>query len=291
MFKKILIANRGEIAVRIIRTCREMGIETVAVYSEADAAALHVLEADRGLSAGAQRDLQQSYLNIERLLQVARRKRGRGDSPGLRLSGRKPGVRGGLRGRRAGLHRPAGRRDPRPGRQDRGPPHHGSRPACRSSPACWKPPPIWTSCAGRPPASAIPLLVKAAAGGGGKGMRFVVDPGRLCGRLSVGHERGREGLRQTGPSIWKRPSPARATWSFRSWPTITDNVVHLFERECSIQRRHQKIVEETPSPALTPGLRQSMARAAVEAALASGYATPARWNFCWTATAASTSWR
>ena len=255
---RLLIANRGEIAVRVARTAREMGIETVAVYSESDAGALHVGAggpgglARRGAAGG---DVPLDSAAARRGAIVA------APTPCIRATGSSPRTRT-SRGRSAAPGSSgSGLRPPRSRQMGdklsaRG---RGWRPrAFRSSRA--RGPGSWTTRGSRARrrASAFPLLIKASAGGGGKGMSRVERRRRPRGGAG-----GRPAGRGRPPSETARStssgcSTAPATSSSRSSATAPGNVVHLFERECSVQRRHQKIVEETPSAALDAALRAAM---------------------------------
>jgi len=271
MFKNILIANRGEIAVRIMRACREMGIATVAVYSEADASAQHVWLADEAALIGPA-PASESYLCIDKIIDVANQLGCDAIHPGygflaenwrfaeavtnagitfigptpetIRVMGSKTAARSVMQA--AGV-------PVVPGYQDGG------------------------SDAELVEAAAdvgYPLLVKAAAGGGGKGMRVVRDPLDLSDALQGARN---EALHSFGDGtiflerLIERPHHIE----FQVFGDSHGNVVHLFERECSIQRRHQKIIEEAPSPLLnrsaTNGLRKRMGEAAIAAAQATGY--------------------
>ena len=211
----------------------------------------------------------ETYLSVPRLLEAARAAGRRRGPPGLRLPVGERGVRAGRRGRGTRLGRPAARGDRGDGRQAPLARAHARRPACRSCPgSAPRPPPTTGPRAPRRERLGFPLLVKASAGGGGKGMSRV---DRAGGPRRPALAEGRR-ARARRPSATTRStssdsSRAAATSSSRSSATRAGNVVHLFERECSVQRRHQKIVEETPSPALDAG---AAARPWAEAAVAAG---------------------
>jgi len=268
MFKKVLIANRGEIAVRIIRTCREMGIQTVAVYSEVDKTALHVLEADEAVGLGSA-EPNHSYLNIDRLLAAARDTGAEAIHPGYGFLAENP-----VFAERC--------------RQDGvifiGPPAQAIRDLGNKTVAR-----TIMSRAGVPVIPGLhqtsedlqlfsreaerlgyPVIIKAAAGGGGKGMRTVPDPSELSEAFQSCQSEAEKAFGDGSLYLEKHLEGPRHV-EFQILADSFGNVVHLFERECSIQRRHQKIIEETPSPALTPDLRRQMGQAAVAAARASGY--------------------
>jgi len=268
MFKKVLIANRGEIAVRIIRTCREMEIKTVAVYSEADQAALHVLEADEAVGLGSA-EPNHSYLNIDRLLAAARQTGAEAIHPGYGFLAENPVFA--ERCRQAGV-------------VFIGPPAQAIRNLGNKTKArnimlqAGVPviPGMLTTTvdpevlAREAEAIGYPVIIKAAAGGGGKGMRVVREEAELREACRSCQSEAHQAFGDGSLYLEKHLERPRHV-EFQILADSFGNTVHLFERECSIQRRHQKIIEETPSTALTPELRETMGRAAVAAARASGY--------------------
>jgi 3-methylcrotonyl-CoA carboxylase alpha subunit len=268
LIRSLLIANRGEIAVRIARTAREMGIEAVAVYSEADAGAFHVGQMPRAvcLGAGSPRE---TYLSIPRLIEAAGQAGVDSVHPGYGFLSESADFARAVEG--AGLlwiGPPAGAIEQMGGKvrsraRMRGagvPVVPGSDPAARSDEEL-------TAEAGR---VGFPLLVKASSGGGGKGMSRV---DRLEDLQAAVAEARRLAVAAFGDGtvylekLLEHPRHVE----FQIFGDRAGHVLHLFERECSAQRRHQKIIEETPSPALDPPLRSRMAEAAVEAARAVGY--------------------
>jgi acetyl-CoA carboxylase biotin carboxylase subunit len=268
MFKKILIANRGEIAVRIIRTCREMEIKTVAVYSEVDKTALHVLEADEAVGLGSA-EPNHSYLNIDRILAAARKTGAEAIHPGYGFLAENP------------FFAERCRQD---GVVFIGPPAQAIRDLGNKTVAR-----TIMSRAGVPVIPGLhqtsedlqlfsreaerlgyPVIIKAAAGGGGKGMRTVPDPSELSEAFQSCQSEAEKAFGDGSLYLEKHLEGPRHV-EFQILADSFGNVIHLFERECSIQRRHQKIIEETPSPVLTPDLRRQMGQAAVAAARASGY--------------------
>ena len=268
MFKKVLIANRGEIAVRIIRTCREMGVRTVTVFSEADRTALHVLEADEAVYLGPA-EPRESYLNIERLLVTAQETGAEAIHPGYGFLAENPDLAEACH--RAGL-------------VFIGPPAQairdlGSKTTARNIMARAGVPVIpglqQTSedlqvFAREAERLGYPVLIKAAAGGGGKGMRIVSQAEELAEAFQSCKSEAEKAFGDGSLYLEKHLEKPRHV-EFQILADSFGNVVHLFERECSIQRRHQKIIEETPSPALKPHLRVQMGQAAVAAARAAGY--------------------
>lgn len=268
MFKKVLIANRGEIAVRVMRTCREMGIGTVAVYSEADRAAAHVMEADEAVLLGESEPLK-SYLNIERIIGAAISTGAEAIHPGYGFLAENPVL---------------AEQCERSGITFIGPPSRvikdlGKKTVARRIMASANVPVIpgmmksTTNLdllcheAGR---VGYPLLVKAAAGGGGKGMR-IVDNGETMKDAALSAMSEAEKAFGDGSLYLETFLKSPRHIEFQILADHYGNVVHLFERECSIQRRHQKIIEETPSPVMTTALRTAMGEAAVSAARAAGY--------------------
>ena len=270
MLKRLLIANRGEIAVRIIRACRELGIETVAVYSDADARAPHVLAADRAVRIGPAAP-RESYLNAEAILDGGARDRRRRDPSRLRLPLRARGLRARLRGAGPHLRRSAVRRHRAHGLEDRrAPADAGGRRAGRAR-------------RDAAPISRMPRSSAAAARVG-----FPVADQGLRRRRRQGHEGRPRAVGRCAEAVAAARREAQAAFGdgtlyverlverprhieVQVFADAHGHVVHLFERECSVQRRHQKIIEESPSPALTPALRARMGEAAVAAAQAAGY--------------------
>ena len=268
MLESVLIANRGEIALRIVRACRELGIRSIAVYSEADRAAPHVLAADEAHLIGPAPSAE-SYLDIDRLLEAAACSGVQAVHPGYGFLSE--------RGVFARAVRDAGLVfiGPKPATIDamgdkvraRKLMREAGTPVIPGSPG-----PVGDLAEARRQAREIgfPLLLKAAAGGGGKGMRVVDDP--------AGLERALDAARREAQAAFGDPAVYLERFLYAprhvEVQVLGDkhgNLVHLGERECSIQRRHQKLVEESPSPVCTPGLRASMGEAAVRAARAVGY--------------------
>jgi acetyl-CoA carboxylase, biotin carboxylase subunit len=268
MFSKILVANRGEIAVRVMRTAREMGLGTVAVYSDADRDALHVLTADEAVLLGDS-DPASSYLSIDKIVQAAKETGAQAVHPGYGFLAENPAF---------------AKRLTDEGLVFIGPPAEvmanlGDKTTARTIMARSDVPIIPGMTAaeadlGRLAAAAraleYPVLVKAAAGGGGKGMRIVWSEEELADAIAMAASEALAAFGDGSIYLEKYLDRPRHV-EFQILADAYGNVVHLFERECSVQRRHQKIIEETPSPALTEDLRQRMAAAAVAAAKAAGY--------------------
>ena len=268
MFKRILIANRGEIAVRVIRACRDLGIETVAVYSEADRAALHVREADYAVAVGPS-PASESYLKTERILDAAKKTGAEAIHPGYGFFSENAGFASAVA--QAGLVFI--------GPSPEAIKAMGDKVEARKAMAAAGVPVVPGSpgtLAGedevRAAAAGIgyPVMLKAAAGGGGKGLRFVEKESELVSAIrSVGGE-AKSSFGDARLYVEKYLSRPRHI-EFQVFADRAGNTVHVFERECSIQRRHQKVVEESPSPFITPAMRRTMGKVAVKAAQAVGY--------------------
>jgi 3-methylcrotonyl-CoA carboxylase alpha subunit len=276
MFKKILIANRGEIASRIMATCREMGIATVAVYSEADRAARHVREADEAYEIGPA-PATQSYLRGEKIIEVARQSGAEAIHPGYGFLSENTAFVESCE--TAGI-------------VFIGPPAAamrlmGSKIAAKQLALSVHAPTIPgyngesqddTVLFQEAQKIGFPLLIKASAGGGGKGMREVHMRGEFLEQLAGAR---REALSSFGDAtvflerLLLRPRHVE----IQVLGDQHGNLIHLGERECSIQRRHQKIIEESPSVALTPELRAEMGAAAVRIAQAAGYVNAGTMEF------------
>jgi acetyl-CoA carboxylase biotin carboxylase subunit len=269
---KLLIANRGEIAVRVIRAARELGLRTVAVYSEVDREALHTRLADEAYLLGPPEPAQ-SYLHSARILAIARACGADAVHPGYGFLAENAAfaeacVNAGLIfvGPAPEAIRLMGSKIASKEIAERAgvpiiPSYHPSAPASLAQQA--------SQAATR---LGYPILVKASAGGGGKGMRIVEHPGDLLPALEAG---SREALQAFGDAtlLLEKYLARPRHVEIQILGDHFGNRVHLFERECSIQRRHQKIIEETPSPAVTPALRERMAAAALRLAAAVGYAS------------------
>jgi len=267
-FSKVLVANRGEIAVRIFRTLRELGIGTVAVYSEVDRGSLHVAAADEAYLLGPG-PASESYLNKERILDVAASAGAEAVHPGY-----------GFLAENAAFARAVGRA----GLVWIGPPADaietmGSKTAAREQmQAAGVPVVPGTTSPVESPEEVVrlgeelgwPLAIKAAAGGGGKGLKVVAGPDEA--------ERALESARREGEAYFSDPTVYVERYledprhvEVQVLADAHGNVIHLGERDCTIQRRHQKLVEETPSPAVDDGLRERIGAIAVDAARAVRY--------------------
>ncbi|MBI4506557.1 MAG: acetyl-CoA carboxylase biotin carboxylase subunit [Chloroflexi bacterium] len=267
-FKKVLIANRGEIAVRIIRACRQLGLGTVAVYSEADRQALHVRLADEAFCVGPP-PARQSYLRGEALVEIARRSAAEAVHPGYGFLAENAAFAQMVREAGLVFVGPAPDSIALMGDKVR------ARRAARAAGV-----PVVPGTDGEvsdvAEAAAVagaigyPILLKAAAGGGGKGMRVVRAPEDLASAFQLASSEAHGAFGHGGLYVERRLEGVRHI-EFQVIGDRYGNVVHLGERECSIQRRLQKLVEEAPSTALDDALRERMGQAAVAAARAAQY--------------------
>lgn len=268
MFHKILIANRGEIAVRVIKTCREMGIRTVAVYSEPDHNALHVREADEIYPIGPAA-ASESYLNIPRIIRVAQACGAQAIHPGYGFLSENPALAEAcVQADITFIGPPA-----------RAMSLMGSKIAAKQLAQSVGAPVVPGYNGGDQDDATLfeqaqqigfPLLIKASAGGGGKGMRTVSTIDDFLPQLA-GARREAQAAFGDGTVFLERLILQPRHIEIQIFADAHGNVIHLGERECSIQRRHQKILEESPSVALTPALREEMGNAAIRIARAAGY--------------------
>jgi 3-methylcrotonyl-CoA carboxylase alpha subunit len=268
MFERVLVANRGEIAVRVMAACQELGIRAIAVYSEADGDALHVRRANEAYQIGPAPAVQ-SYLSIPAVLAAARASRAQAIHPGygflsenaefaqacadagfvfigpppaaMRLMGSKIAAKRAVEA--AGVPTVPGYMGP-----------------TRDAKALLK----------EAQRIGFPLLIKASAGGGGKGMRVVATAGEFAAALESARREAQAAFGDDSVLLEKLVVAPRHV-EFQVLADAHGNIIHLGERECSIQRRHQKVVEESPCVALTPRLRDEMGAAAGAAARAAGY--------------------
>ncbi len=268
MFQSILIANRGEIACRVIRTARRMGLHCIAIYSEADAAAPHVALADSAFCIGAA-PAAESYLKSDVILAVAKEAGAEAIHPGYGFLSENAGFAevcsaAGIAfvGPPAAAIRAMGSKSEAKALMERAgvplvPGYHGD---AQDADALQEE-------AGR---LGFPLMVKASAGGGGKGMRVVADVQDFATGLEAAR---REAMAAFGDDhvLLERFLPAPRHVEIQVFRDDHGNAVHLFERDCSSQRRHQKVIEEAPAPGLPEALRQAMGEAAISAAAAIDY--------------------
>ena len=268
MFQKILIANRGEIALRVIRACREMGIRSVAVYSDADVDAPHVRAADEAVNIGPPPS-SQSYLLGDRIIAAAKQTGAEAIHPGYGFLSEREWFARAVRD--AGL-------------VFIGPPAEaiaamGSKTAARQLAVAHDVPVVPGTTEAIPTADrakelaeeyGYPVLLKAAAGGGGKGMRVVRSADELASSFESAQREAKNAFGDDAVYLEKYIEGPRHV-EIQVLGDSHGHVIHLGERECSVQRRHQKMIEEAPSVAVSPELRQKMGATAVRAAKAAGY--------------------
>ncbi len=266
--KKILIANRGEIAVRIIRACREMGIETVAVYSEADKEALHTKLADEAICIGPAAS-SESYLDMERIISATIVSGADAIHPGFGFLSENSKFAELCEQCNITFIGPDSRTIARLGNKQEArntmiaagvPVIPGSQMA------------VYTAEEGKRLAEEIgyPIMIKAALGGGGKGMREVYAPEEFENAFQMAQKETENAFHDNTMYLEHLVLHPRHI-EFQILADKYGNVVHLGERDCSIQRNHQKLIEESPSPALSEDMREKMGEAAVKAAKAAGY--------------------
>lgn len=268
MIQKVLVANRGEIALRVMRTCRETGLETVAVYSDADRKSMHVRYADQAIHIGPAPS-SDSYLNIDRIIEAAQLTGADAIHPGY-----------GFLSENAAF----AERCKKEGVIFIGPGAHairtmGDKISARKTmeaegvpivPGTLNPIDNESDAEKKIHEIGLPVMIKASAGGGGKGMRLVHHEAEILPAIRSARSEAAESFGDGSVYIEKYiQSPHHI--EFQILADNHGNVIHLFERECSVQRRHQKVVEETPSPLMTPEVREAMGKHAVNAAKAVSY--------------------
>ncbi|PTE09372.1 acetyl/propionyl/methylcrotonyl-CoA carboxylase subunit alpha [Mesorhizobium helmanticense] len=268
MFGKILIANRGEIACRVIRTARKLGVRTVAVYSDADAKSLHVEMADEAVHIGAS-PVGESYLRGDKIIAAAKATGAEAIHPGYGFLSENPDfvdqvTAAGLVfiGPSAASIRAMGLKDAAKRLMEKAgvpvvPGYHGEAQEI-------------VLLASKAREIGYPVLIKARAGGGGKGMRRVEHPDDFSEALSGARREAKAAFGDDRVLVEKYVDKPRHI-EVQVFGDIFGNVVHLYERDCSAQRRHQKVIEEAPAPGMTPALRKAMTEAAVKAAKAIHY--------------------
>jgi len=267
VFRKVLIANRGEIALRVIRACRELGLRTVAVYSEADRESLHVRFADEDVCIGPP-NARESYLNIPRIIAAAEISGADAIHPGYGFLAENAEFSEICEASEITFIGPT--------------PHQirmmGDKATARSTMRDVGVPIVPGTDAIADPEEALiaareigfPVLIKASAGGGGKGMRVALDEDEFV--TQFGMARSEAGAAFGDDTVYIEKYLARPRHiEFQILGDSHGRVIHLGERDCSIQRRHQKLLEEAPSPALSPELRKAMGDAAVRGAKAIDY--------------------
>jgi len=268
MFNKILIANRGEIAIRIMRACKELGIQTVAVYSFADKNALHVQLADEAILLGDAAP-KESYLNMDKLIAAAIQTKADAIHPGYGFLSENASFALAVESANLTFIGPSA--DSIRAMGDKAESKVAMKKAgVPTVPGYALDAGLRASVQQLAQEIGYPILVKAAAGGGGKGMRVVNDESELSEAIESARSEALNSFGDERLLIEKYLANAHHI-EFQVFGDKHGNLVHLFERECSVQRRHQKIIEETPSPLLTPELREQMGQAAVAAAKAVNY--------------------
>jgi 3-methylcrotonyl-CoA carboxylase alpha subunit len=268
MFAKVLIANRGEIACRVMRTCRRLAIRTVAVHSTIDAHALHVEHADEAYAIGGPRPAD-SYLRGDRIIEVAKACAAEAIHPGYGFLSENQDFARAVEAAGLVFIGPTPEAIEKMGLKDRAkiimekagvpvvPGYHGESQDDRL-------------LASKATMIGYPLLIKAVAGGGGKGMRLVTRDSEFADQLAAARREAKNAFGDEAVLL-ERFVQGPHHIEFQVFGDTHGHYVHLFERECSIQRRHQKVLEETPSPFLDDAMRQSMGDAAVAAARAIAY--------------------
>lgn len=268
MIQKVLVANRGEIAVRIMRSCREMGIKTIGVYSDADREALHVRYADEAYHIGKAQS-SDSYLNIDKIITTARKAGADAIHPGYGFLSENAAFS--ARCKKEGILFV--------GPDELAINTMGDKITARKTmksagvpvvPGTTEPIRDESKVAETIREIGLPVMVKASAGGGGKGMRLVKKEEEILSSVRAAKSEARESFGDDSVYIEKYiTSPHHI--EFQVLADKHGNAIHLFERECSVQRRHQKVIEETPSPIMTPEVREEMGKHAVSAAKAVDY--------------------
>ena len=268
MFQKLLIANRGEIAVRIIRACREMGIKTVAVYSQADADALHTQLADESICIG-KAEAKDSYLNMERILSATIASGADAIHPGFGFLSENSKFAALCEKCNIAFIGPSARTIEETGNKSEAR-NAMVRAGVPVIPGTKEP--IFTAEAGRKFADEIgyPVMIKAALGGGGKGMRVVQNSTDFEKNFQNAQREAENGFGDNSMYIEKYIEHPKHI-EFQILADNEGNTIHLGERDCSVQRRHQKMIEESPCTALDEDLREQMGAMAVRAAKAVGY--------------------
>ncbi|MDA8121628.1 MAG: acetyl-CoA carboxylase biotin carboxylase subunit [Deltaproteobacteria bacterium] len=268
MFKKILIANRGEIAIRVVRACREMGIRSVAVFSEADRRALHVRYSDEAHFIGPS-PASESYLVIDKIIDVARKSDAEAIHPGYGFLAENPRFADRCEKEKIKLIGPSAYAMRT----------MGSKTLARKTVQAAGVPVVPGTV--EPIASeeevlrvareiGFPVMLKATAGGGGKGLRLVREEEELRSSLRMAKSEAKSAFSDDSVYVEKYIENPRHV-EIQILGDGHGNYVHLFERECSIQRRHQKVIEESPSVIVTPAMRAAMGKVAIEAARAVKY--------------------
>ncbi len=268
MIKKILVANRGEIAVRVMRSCREMDILTVAVYSDADGGAMHVRYADEAYHIGPAPS-NESYLRIDKIIEVAKLSGADAIHPGYGFLSENAAFSDRCKQEGIIFIGPSG-----DSIRSMGDKITARKTMIKAGvpvvPGTTEPIVDEQKALQVIREIGLPVMIKASAGGGGKGMRLVKDEADILNSIRGARSEAKSAFGDDSVYIEKYiESPHHI--EFQILADNHGNTIHLFERECSVQRRHQKVVEETPSPLLTPEIREEMGKFAVAAAKAADY--------------------
>ncbi len=267
MFKKILIANRGEIAIRITRACRELGIETVCIYSEADRNSLHVLLADEAYEIGPAPSAE-SYLRIDKIIDVAKKSGAEAVHPGYGFLSESKAFAEALR--KAGITFIGATPENIDAMGDK----LGARELMKKADVPVVPGSGAIQNVAEAEAAAkeigYPVMIKASAGGGGKGIRVVHEPKELASAFRAAQSEGKNYFNDDTVFIERFIQNPKHI-EIQVFGDTHGNVVHLYDRECSIQRRHQKIIEESPSISVPDDVRKRMGEVAVNAAKSINY--------------------
>ncbi|HJU92664.1 MAG TPA: acetyl-CoA carboxylase biotin carboxylase subunit [Pyrinomonadaceae bacterium] len=268
MFQKVLIANRGEIAVRIIRTCRELGVRSVAIYSEADAESLHVRMADEAVCVGPAAS-SQSYLRIDNIVAAALEVKAEAIHPGYGFLAESAEFARAVTAAGLTFIGPSAE-----AMEIMGSKTSARRAAVEAGvpivPGTVEPLVSFEEASATAEKFGYPVMLKAAAGGGGKGMRLVTDTADLRSSFETAQTEAAAAFGDSSLYLEKAVERPRHI-EIQIFGDVHGNVVHLGERECSIQRRHQKVIEECPSPINDPELRLRMGEAAVKMGRAVNY--------------------
>jgi acetyl-CoA carboxylase biotin carboxylase subunit len=268
MFEKVLVANRGEIALRVVRACQELGVASVAVYSDADESALHVRHADEAVRIGPP-PAGKSYLNVEALIDAAKETGAKAVHPGYGFLAENAGFAAACQDAGLTFVGPSAEAIDKMGNKS------AARRLAREAGVPVVPGSDDASSADEAAQTAggigYPIMVKAAAGGGGRGIRVAEEEDGLRKAVQVA-KREAEAAFGDGTLYLEKLLVAPRHVEVQIIGDHEGNVIHLYERECSMQRRRQKVLEEAPSPGISPEVREKMTEAAVRLAREAGYA-------------------
>ncbi len=268
MFEKVLVANRGEIALRVVRACQELGVAAVAVYSDADESALHVRHADEAVRIGPP-PAGKSYLDVEALIDAAKETGAEAVHPGYGFLAENAAFAAACREAGLAFVGPSAEAIEKMGNKS------AARRLAREAEVPVVPGSDDASSADEAAETAggigYPIMVKAAAGGGGRGIRVAEDEDELSKAVQVAR-REAEAAFGDGTLYLEKLLVAPRHVEVQIMGDHEGNVIHLYERECSMQRRRQKVLEEAPSPGISPEVREKMTEAAVRLAREAGYA-------------------